>query len=98
LSEAINRLSEELQKTGLWNNETLRKTVLSSALPKLLLDKIGLDLIMERVGLGSMAENYYLTGLQVPDNYLRSIFGSYLASRFVYEFGSSPSQFAFFDL
>ena len=36
--------------------------------------------------------------LQVPDNYLRAIFGSYLASRFVYEFGSSPSQFAFFDL
>ena len=35
---------------------------------------------------------------QVPDNYLRAIFGSYLASRFVYEHGSSPSQFAFFDL
>lgn len=40
-----------------------------------------------------------LTGeLQVPDNYLRAIFGSYLASRFVYEYGSAPSQFAFFDL
>ena len=98
LSEAINTLGEELQKTSLWDNETLRKTVLSNALPKLLLDKIGLDLIMERVGLGVIAENYYLTALQVPDNYLRSIFGSYLASRFVYEFGSSPSQFAFFDL
>lgn len=36
--------------------------------------------------------------LQVPDNYLRAIFGSYLASRFVYEYGSSPSQFAFYDL
>lgn len=35
---------------------------------------------------------------QVPDNYLRAIFGSYLASRFVYEYGSAPSQFAFFDL
>jgi glutamate dehydrogenase len=49
LSEAINTLAEELQKTGLWNNETLRRIVLSNALPKLLLDKIGLDLIMERV-------------------------------------------------
>lgn len=39
-----------------------------------------------------------LTILKVPDNYLRAIFGSYLASRFVYEYGSSPSQFAFFDL
>jgi len=36
--------------------------------------------------------------LQVPENYLRAIFGSYLASRFVYEFGCSPSQYAFFDL
>lgn len=98
LSEAINSLSEELQGTGLWNNEILRKTMLSLALPKLLLDKIGLDLIMERVGFVSIAKNYHITVLQVPDNYLRSIFGSYIASRFVYQFGSSPSQFAFFDL
>lgn len=38
-----------------------------------------------------------LTPIQVPDNYLRAIFGSYLASRFVYEYGVSASQFAFFD-
>jgi len=81
LSVAITRLDEELQKTELWKNEKLRRSVLRDALPKLLLEKIGLDLIIERV----------------PDNYLRAIFGSYLASRFVYEFGSSPSQFAFFD-
>ena len=40
----------------------------------------------------------WLISFQVPDNYLRAVFGSYLASRFVYEHGSSPSQFAFFDL
>lgn len=82
LSVAITKLDEELQNTELWHNISLRKSVLRDALPALLLDKIGLDLIMERV----------------PDNYLRAIFGSYLASRFVYEHGSSPSQFAFFDL
>ncbi len=82
LSVAITKLDEELQKTDLWKNEKLRRSVLADALPKLLIDKIGLDLIIERV----------------PDNYLRAIFGSYLASRFVYEFGSQPSQFAFFDL
>jgi glutamate dehydrogenase len=38
-----------------------------------------------------------LINMQVPDNYLRAIFGSYLASRFVYEYGVSASQFAFFD-
>lgn len=82
LSIAITKLDEELQKTDLWENEKLKRSVLQDALPKLLQEKIGLDLIIERV----------------PNNYLRAIFGSYLASRFVYEFGSTPSQFAFFDL
>lgn len=45
-----------------------------------------------------MLSEKLLTFGQVPDNYLRAIFGSYLASRFVYEYGSSPSQFAFFEL
>lgn len=82
LSIAITKLDEELQETELWENLPLRTSVLKDALPKLLLEKIGLDEILERI----------------PKNYLRSIFGSYLASRFVYEFGSTPSQFAFFDL
>ncbi|KAF1985837.1 glutamate/leucine/phenylalanine/valine dehydrogenase [Aulographum hederae CBS 113979] len=81
LSNAITKLDEELQRTNLWHNEELRKSVLDDALPNLLLDKIGLDTILGRV----------------PENYLRAIFGSYLASRFVYKFGPSASQFAFFD-
>ena len=82
LSVAITTLDEQLQHSDLWNNEKIRRATLADALPKLLLDKIGLDTIIDRV----------------PDPYLRAIFGSYLASRFVYEFGSTPSQFAFFDL
>ncbi|KAF7921140.1 uncharacterized protein EAE98_008566 [Botrytis deweyae] len=81
ISVAITKLDEELQTSDLWRDVKLRKSVLLDALPQLLLSKIGLDTIMERV----------------PDNYLRAIFGSYLASRFVYEVGSSPGQFAFFD-
>ncbi|KAB8241936.1 NAD-specific glutamate dehydrogenase [Aspergillus flavus] len=81
LSLAITKLDEELQKTELWDNVELRRSVLDDALPKLLLNKIGLDTILQRV----------------PENYLRAIFGSYLASRFVYEYGSNPSQFSFFD-
>ncbi|KAG5928543.1 glutamate dehydrogenase (NADP(+)) gdh1 [Claviceps africana] len=81
LSIAITTLDEELQHSDLWNNEKIRQAVLQDALPDLLLQKIGLDTIISRV----------------PDSYLRAIFGSYLASRFVYEFGSEPSQFAFFD-
>uniref|UniRef100_A0A8H7N4U9 Glutamate/phenylalanine/leucine/valine/L-tryptophan dehydrogenase C-terminal domain-containing protein n=1 Tax=Bionectria ochroleuca TaxID=29856 RepID=A0A8H7N4U9_BIOOC len=81
LSWAITDLDEELQQSDLWKSERIRFGVLRDALPQLLLDKIGLETIVQRV----------------PENYLRAIFGSYLASRFVYEFGSQPSQFAFFD-
>ena len=82
LSVAITTLDQELQHSVLWEKEHIRKAVLADALPNLLINQIGLDTIIERV----------------PDPYLRAIFGSYLASRFVYEFGSSPSQFAFYDL
>jgi glutamate dehydrogenase len=81
ISLAITKLDEELQKTDLWNNVALRNSVLKDALPNLLLEKIGQETILQRV----------------PENYLKAIFGSYLASRFVYEYGSNPSQFAFFD-
>lgn len=33
---------------------------------------------------------------QVPENYLRAIFGSYLASRFIYTMGISASPVSFF--
>ncbi|KAL2260281.1 hypothetical protein VTK26DRAFT_5752 [Humicola hyalothermophila] len=81
LSQAITTLDEQLQHSDLWEDEKIRRAVLENALPNLLIEKIGLDTIIERV----------------PDSYLRAIFGSYLASRFVYECGSSPSQFAFYD-
>ena len=81
LSVAITSLDEELQNTELWYDETLRRKVLQDALPKVLLERIGFDTIVQRV----------------PDSYLPAIFGSYLASCFVYERGSSPGQFAFYD-
>lgn len=49
LSVAITKLDEELQKTDLWHNEPLRRAVLEDALPNLLLKKVGLDMIIERV-------------------------------------------------
>ncbi|KAI8053760.1 Glutamate/Leucine/Phenylalanine/Valine dehydrogenase-domain-containing protein [Syncephalis plumigaleata] len=81
LSHAIVNLKDELQGTTLWNNKGLRHVVLREALPKLLQEQVGLESIIRNV----------------PDSYLRAIFGSYLASRFVYKHGISPSQFAFFE-
>ncbi|KAJ3358624.1 NAD-dependent glutamate dehydrogenase, partial [Allomyces arbusculus] len=80
LSNAVVKLSDELQTTTLWDNKALRKIVLEEALPKLLQKQLGLDTILSRV----------------PESYTRAIFGAYLASRFIYKYGTSPSQFAFF--
>lgn len=81
LSNAINALSDELSHSSLWDDVPLRNSILSRALPNKLLEKIGLETILERV----------------PDSYLQAIFGSYLAGRFIYEKGPNPGQFAFFE-
>lgn len=65
LSYAIVKLNKELQQTTLWDNVPLRLLVLKEALPKHLVEKLGLETIVKRV----------------PDSYLRAIFGSYLSSR-----------------
>lgn len=81
LSNAINDLTEELSASSLWDDVEFRNGVLSEVLPKQLQNAIGLETILQRV----------------PINYLRAIFGSYLAGRFIYEKGSNPGQFAFFE-
>ncbi|KAJ3358530.1 NAD-dependent glutamate dehydrogenase [Kappamyces sp. JEL0680] len=81
VSYSIVKLNEELQKTSLWDNVVLRRIVLLEAFPKLLVDTVGLDTLLERV----------------PENYVRAIFGSYLASRFVYKHGTKPSSMSFFE-
>ncbi|CAO3693236.1 unnamed protein product [Rhizopus microsporus] len=81
LSTAILQLNEQLQATSLWSNHDLRHSVLSKAFPKLLLDKLGLKTLLERI----------------PENYVKAIFGAALASQFVYKHGPRPDKFAFYD-
>lgn len=82
LSFAIVKLNEELQQSDLlYMNLPLRRLVLSEALPKLLQDRLGLDTLMKRL----------------PENYIKACFGSFLASRFIYQNGTNPSQFSFFE-
>ena len=66
LSNSIVSLREEIGKAPMWNNESLRKAILVEALPPLLVQKIGIDQLLQRI----------------PQTYLQAIFGSYLASRF----------------
>ena len=65
----------------LWEDTQLRDCVMRRAVPKLILDLVPLDVLYKRV----------------PEPYLRAIFAGYLASRFVYEYGVSGDQFAFYQ-
>ncbi|KAI7902734.1 Glutamate/Leucine/Phenylalanine/Valine dehydrogenase-domain-containing protein [Cokeromyces recurvatus] len=81
LSNAIVQLNEQLQNTSLWDNQHLRNAVLKQAFPKLLLEKLGMETLLDRV----------------PENYVKAIFGATLASQFVYKYGPHPDNFAFFE-
>lgn len=81
VSDKINYFNDIIQGSTLWENESLRYKVMSEALPKTLIDQLGLENILARV----------------PENYMRAIFGAYLASRYVYQAGISAPEFAFFE-
>ncbi|KAG5440165.1 hypothetical protein PCANB_001734 [Pneumocystis canis] len=81
LSSAITSLNEEIQRAKLWDNIALRNVVLKEALPSVLLEKQGLDTILELV----------------PESYIKATFGSFLASRFIYQYGVDSSKFSFFE-
>lgn len=80
LSVAITKLDEELQNTELWRNIELRNAVLQDALPGLLLEKIGLPTIVERVS--------DIVSLCCPRSLLTSSFPRYLTTT------SAPSSAA----
>ncbi|ODQ77596.1 hypothetical protein BABINDRAFT_163325 [Babjeviella inositovora NRRL Y-12698] len=81
LSVAINQLADDLASSKeLWEDDKpFRNSVLNDALPDLLLAEIGLDNILARV----------------PEAYLRALFATHLASRFVYSRGIdvNPAKF-----
>jgi len=81
LSNTINQMADQMETSGFWEDEAFRKLILSRAFPKVLLKVNGYE---------KMTDN-------VPVPYLKAIFHSYLASRFIYKYGASPSQFAFFE-
>jgi len=49
LSVAITTLDEQLQTSELWDDQKLRASILKDALPGLLIEKVGLDTLLERV-------------------------------------------------
>eukprot|EP00163_Fabomonas_tropica_P003925 TRINITY_DN13481_c0_g4_i1.p1 TRINITY_DN13481_c0_g4~~TRINITY_DN13481_c0_g4_i1.p1 ORF type:complete len:1026 (-),score=365.41 TRINITY_DN13481_c0_g4_i1:176-3253(-) len=81
ISLKINDLNSNIITSSLWEKTALREIVFRQFVPKTLMALVPYATLMERV----------------PAAYLRAIFGSYLAGRFVYQFGIQPSDFAFFE-
>lgn len=82
ISFKIVELSASIADSEFWNNESMRRRVLTEACPKQLQNLLGgVDVIQQRV----------------PESYLKAIFSRYLASRYVYQNGIPKNpEFAFF--
>ena len=81
VSDKINTLNDYVQRSSIWNDVTLRKSVLKLAIPKKLQELVPLDEILSRV----------------PESYIQAIFGAYLSSRYVYKCGLDANEFEFFE-
>jgi len=82
VSEKINELATFVSNSNsVWDNEAIKKEVLLKAFPKSLVELVGYDEMMARV----------------PESYMKAIFSSSLASRYVYEYGVNASEFTFFE-
>ena len=81
VSDKINELNHFIQQSSLWHNVPLRLTVLGHAIPKKLIALLGLEAILQRV----------------PDTYVQAVFGSYLASRYVYKVGLADNAMDFYE-
>jgi len=81
ISDKINELNLFVYDSNLYNNIVIRTNVMRRAIPHSLQRLISLDTVLKRV----------------PETYLKSIFSTYIASRYVYKFGIDANEFAFFD-
>ncbi|KAI9573508.1 NADH-dependent glutamate dehydrogenase [Boletus coccyginus] len=80
LSSSLNNLQAELESSDLFDDLSSRKGVISRAIPKTLVDRVGLDTLLQRL----------------PEPYQRALFSSWVASHFIYKYGVIGSSVDFF--
>jgi len=79
LSDKINKVTDSIHESDLWEDSTLFKAVVEHHCPPSLVKKVGIDEILNRV----------------PNNYLQAIVASWLASHFIYEYGLHADEIDF---
>ncbi|KAF8129131.1 hypothetical protein K438DRAFT_2137375 [Mycena galopus ATCC 62051] len=80
LSSTLNNLQAELEGSDLFEDKPSREGVLRRAIPKTLVDQVGLAVLMECL----------------PEPYQRALFSSWVASYFIYKYGVNGSSVDFF--
>ena len=82
LSSTLNDLQAELESSDLFDDVPSRKGVMRRAIPKTLVDQVGLETLLERL----------------PEPYQRALFSSWVASHFVSDDGRCMAQMSIADL
>ncbi|KAF5360835.1 hypothetical protein D9756_004968 [Leucocoprinus leucothites] len=80
LSSTLNNLQAELESSDLFDDLPSRRGVIRRAIPKTLVDEIGLDTLLKRL----------------PESYQRALFSSWVAAHFIYKYGVNGSSVDFF--
>ncbi|KAF8882033.1 NADH-dependent glutamate dehydrogenase [Gymnopilus junonius] len=80
LSQTLNNLQAELEASDLFGDVSSRHGVMRRAIPKTLVDKVGLETLLKRL----------------PEAYQRALFSSWVASHFIYKYGVNGSSVDFF--
>ncbi|KAF8158475.1 NAD-specific glutamate dehydrogenase [Crassisporium funariophilum] len=80
LSQTLNNLQAELESSDLFDDVPSRNGVMRRAIPKTLVDQVGLETLLTRL----------------PEPYQRALFSSWVASHFIYKYGVNGSSVDFF--
>lgn len=80
LSLTLNNLQAELESSDLFDDVPSRHGVMRRAIPKTLVDRIGLETLLGRL----------------PEAYQKALFSSWVASHFIYKYGVNASSVDFF--
>ncbi|MGD8539358.1 MAG: NAD-glutamate dehydrogenase [Candidatus Aminicenantes bacterium] len=81
ISEKINAITDAINASNLSEEEALFRNVIECCCPRVLIEEVGFDRILK----------------QVPQAYLKAVFASRLASRYVYKHGLDANEIDFFD-
>lgn len=79
ISEKIVQIKDSIYASDLYKDQTLFRRVITCCIPSGLIKKVGLNRLK----------------LRLPVNYLRALFASYLASRYVYQYGLEANEVNF---